>query len=111
MTQAEPVLGPSQGALRWTWLAVSVQFCLAAGTAVMAAQGLALRCEGFGCIGEGIFWAFWAMLYGLSVMVSTWARSRAVRHHVLPGAARAVEGLQWLMGAALAVKWAMASIA
>lgn len=107
MEPASPALLPSANALLWTRFAVVLQMCLAAGTAVMAAMGLALRCEGFGCIGQGIYWAAWISLYGVSLMVATWATSRTKRHDIAARLSRSVEIAQWAMGAALTAKWAL----
>ncbi len=77
--------------------------------AVGVAYGLGLRCEGFGCMGLGVYWFAWSVVYAVSGLICLWARSAARRAGVAVGLLRWVVRLHLLMGLALLVLWWSAS--
>lgn len=77
--------------------------------AVGVAYGLGLRCEGFGCMGLGVYWFAWSVVYAVSGLIGLWARSAARRAGVAVGLLRWVVRLHLLMGLALLVLWWSAS--
>lgn len=73
------------------------------------AYGLGLRCEGFGCMGLGVYWFAWSVAYAVSGLVGLWARSVARRASVAQRLLRWGVRLQLLMGLALLALWWFAS--
>lgn len=73
------------------------------------AYGLGLRCEGFGCMGLGVYWFAWSVVYAVSGLIGLWARSAARRAGVAVGLLKWVVRLHLLMGLALLVLWWSAS--
>jgi hypothetical protein len=71
--------------------------------------GLGLRCEGFGCMGLGVYWFAWSVVYAVSGLVGLWARSVARRASVAQRLLRWGVRLQLLMGLALLALWWFAS--
>lgn len=68
-------------------------------------SGLRLRCEGFGCMGLGVYWFAWACVYGVAGLIGLWARSSTRRAGVAVGLVRAALWMQLLAGLALLVLW------
>lgn len=104
-----PLNHPASPSLRrsrlaaWVWAALYlvVLAILVAGVF----YGLGLRCEGFGCMGLGVYWFAWACVYGAGLVLGFWARSRAKRTGV---ALRLVPPAIWaqvLVGALLLAWW------
>lgn len=75
---------------------------------VGVAYGLGLRCEGFGCMGLGVYWFAWSVVYAVSGLIGLWARS-ARRAGAAVGLLKWVVRLHLLMGLALLVLWWSAS--
>jgi hypothetical protein len=71
--------------------------------------GLGLRCEGFGCMGLGVYWFAWSVVYAVSGLIGLWARSAARRSDVVVGLLRWVVRLHLLIGLALLALWWFAS--
>ena len=88
-----------------TQLLVLLYLGLFAALVFGAVAGLRLRCEGFGCMGQGIYWFAWSCVYGVAGLMGFWARARSL--HAAWGA-RWVRGAMWLqllIGLALLVRW------
>jgi hypothetical protein len=70
-----------------------------------AVYGLRMRCEGFGCMGVGVYWFAWACVCGVVGLMGLWARSCTQRAGVAVGLVRVAVWGQLLMGLALLVLW------
>lgn len=77
--------------------------------AVGVAYGLGLRCEGFGCMGLGVYWFAWSVVYAVSGLIGLWARSVGRRAGVAVELLRWLVRLHLLMGLALLALWWFAS--
>lgn len=71
--------------------------------------GLGLRCEGFGCMGLGVYWFAWSVVYAVSGLIGLWARSVARRSGVAQRLLRWGVRLHLLMGLSLLALWWFAS--
>ena len=105
-----PVQNPSPpaspsclAALVWTTLYLGLFGVLAFGMV----SGLRMRCEGFGCMGVGVFWVAWACVYGVTGLMGLWTRSCTRRAGVAVGLVRATLWVQLLMGLVLLALWAL----
>lgn len=67
--------------------------------------GLGLRCESFGCMGLGVYWFAWSVVYAVSGLIGLWARSRTRRAQVAVGLLRWMFRLHLFMGLALLALW------
>lgn len=76
---------------------------------VGVAYGLGLRCEGFGCMGLGVYWFAWSVVYAVSGLIGLWARSVGRRAGVAVELLRWLVRLHLLMGLALLALWWFAS--
>ena len=63
--------------------------------------GLRIRCEGFGCMGVGMYWFVWAGACAVTALFGLWARSRSLRADVAVGLVRVALWVQLLMGLGL----------
>lgn len=74
--------------------------------ALMAVYTLGLHCESFGCMGIGLMWTAWAVLFGAWLLVGLLSRSQARK--ASPGlvklSALAVRA-QWVMGGLAVIRW------
>ena len=77
--------------------------------AVGVAYGLGLRCEGFGCMGLGVYWFAWSVVYVVSGLIGLWARSAGRRAGVAVELLRWLVRLHLLMGLVLLTLWWFAS--
>lgn len=101
MNPTEPGEGSKRTALAWTALYLALFVLLAYGVVV----GLRLRCEGFGCMGVGVYWFALACLCGVTGLLGVWARSCTRRAGVAVGLVRVVLWVQLLGGLALLAWW------
>lgn len=76
---------------------------------VGVAYGLGLRCEGFGCMGLGVHWFAWSVVYAVSGLIGLWARSVGRHAGVAVGLLRWLVRLHLLMGLALLALWWVAA--
>lgn len=67
--------------------------------------GLRIRCEGFGCMGVGMYWFVWAGVCAVTGLLGLWARSRSLRAGVTVGLVRAAVWAQLLMALGLLAWW------
>lgn len=67
--------------------------------------GLGLRCEGFGCMGLGVYWFAWSVGYAVSGLIGLWARSLTRSAAATVGLVRWAVRLHLFMGLALLVLW------
>jgi len=67
--------------------------------------GLRLRCEGFGCMGVGVYWFAWACVCGVTGLLGWWAQSCTRRAGVAVGLVRAALWVQLLGALALLAWW------
>lgn len=67
--------------------------------------GLRIRCEGFGCMGVGMYWFAWACACAVTGLLGLWACSRSLRASVAVSVVRAALWVQLLMGLGLLTWW------
>ena len=67
--------------------------------------GLRIRCEGFGCMGVGMYWFVWAGVCAVTGLLGLWARSRSLRAGVAVGLVRAAVWVQLLVALGLLAWW------
>ena len=67
--------------------------------------GLRIRCEGFGCMGVGVYWFAWACVCVVTGLLGLWARSRSLRAGLAVGLVRTAMWVQLLMALGLLVWW------
>jgi hypothetical protein len=71
-----------------------------------AVYTLGLRCESFGCMGIGLMWMAWAVVFGIVAIIGLVSRSQARK-----GSARLVQvasltmATQWLVGVLCLIRW------
>ena len=70
-----------------------------------AVYGVRMRCEGFGCMGLGVYWFAWSVVYAVSGLIGLWARSFTRSAAVAVGRVQWAVRLHLLMGLALLVLW------
>lgn len=99
----KPHAAPASRRAALAWMIVYGALFGVLGFGVLA--GLRLRCEGFGCMGVGIYWFAWAGLYGIAGVLGLWARSYAVRAGVTAGWMRLALWTQGLGGLGLLAYW------
>ncbi len=87
----------------------SVYLVLFAALGFGVVYGLRLRCEGFGCMGLGVYWFAWSVVCAVSGLIGLWARSATRRAGVAAGPVRWALWAHLLMGLALLVWWWSAS--
>lgn len=101
---------PAQGAL--VWRAAGAAPLLLVGLLIaMSAYNFSLRCESFGCMGIGLVWTIWLLLWlaalGVALGVRALLRRRGLSTRTcglalwLLGALGAGHGLYWLVHVAL----------
>lgn len=100
---SHPVDSPPSRGLALTL--VAVYLALFGALVVGVVYGLRMRCEGFGCMGLGVYWFAWSVVYAVSGLVGLWARSLTRRAGVATGPVRWTVRAQLLMGLALLVLW------
>lgn len=99
---SSPTASPSRKAtLAW----IALYLALAGGLAYGVFAGLRLRCEGFGCMGVGVYWFAWACVYAATGLLGLWVRSRTVRAGLAVGLVRVAVWMQLLGGLALFARW------
>jgi hypothetical protein len=75
---------------------------LSAALVVFAVYILNARCEGFGCVGIGIAWMMWVVVFCVALIVSLVARSKLQREsNSMRRAASITFFTNFLLGAAL----------
>jgi hypothetical protein len=67
--------------------------------------GLRMRCEGFGCMGLGVYCFAWSVVYAVSGLIGLWARSLTRSAGVAGGLVRWAVRVHLLMGLTLLVLW------
>lgn len=90
-----------RAALIWAVLYLALFSVLAWGVVV----GMRMRCEGFGCMGVGVYWFAWAGVYGVAGLIGLWARLCTWRTGVARGVVQAALGVQLLAGLVLLILW------
>ncbi len=101
MNTTEPGEPSRKAALAWGALYLALFSVLAYG--VFA--GLRLRCEGFGCMGVGVYWFAWSCAYGVTGLLGWWARSCTRRAGLAVGLVWAALWVQLLGGLVLLAWW------
>ena len=97
--------GGGEPSRTWALIGAAVYLALFVALAVGVAYGLRMRCEGFGCMGLGVFWFAWGVVYGVSGLIGLWVRSRTRRARVAVGPVQWAGRLQLLMGLVLLALW------
>ncbi|MDQ7742973.1 hypothetical protein [Hydrogenophaga pseudoflava] len=99
----EPLASPASRTLA---LAAAVVYLALFVSLVMGVvYGLGLHCEGFGCMGLGVYWFTWSVVYAVSGLIGLWARSLTRSAAVAGGLVRWAVRLHLLMGLVLLVLW------
>ena len=72
----------------------------------LAVYTLGLYCESFGCMGIGLMWMAWAVLFGVRLLFGlvSRAQSRKGSPRLVQIAALAVRA-QWLLGGMAVIRW------
>lgn len=94
---------PRSGTLALVW--ATVYLALFVSLVIGVVYGLGLRCEGFGCMGLGVYWFAWSVVYAVSGLIGLWARSLTRSAAVAVGLVRWAVRLHLLMGLALLALW------
>ncbi|MFC3683116.1 hypothetical protein [Hydrogenophaga luteola] len=85
--------------------AAAVYLALFVALVVGVVYGLRMRCEGFGCMGLGVYWFAWSVVYAVSGLIGLWVRALTRSAAVTGGLVRWAVRLHLLMGLALLVLW------
>lgn len=101
-------LGESSKAAALVW--VNLYLALLALLVWGMVYGLRIRCEGFGCMGVGMYWFVWAGVCAVTGLLGLWARSRSSLAGVAVGLVRVALvrvalWVQLLMGLGLLCWW------
>lgn len=98
-----PAQRPRSGTLAPVW--ATVYLAMFVSLVIGVFYGLGLRCEGFGCMGLGVYWFAWSVVYAVSGLIGLWVRSITRGSAVAAGLVRWALRLHLLMGLALLVLW------
>ena len=98
-----PMPAPASRAATRVWIALYL--ALFALLMWGAGHGLRIRCEGFGCVGLGVYWFAWACVCAVTGLLGLWADARARRADVMAELVRGVLWLQGLSGLGLLARW------
>lgn len=85
--------------------AAALYLALFVALVVGVVYGLGLHCEGFGCMGLGVYWFAWSVVYAVSGLMGLWARALTRNAAVAVELVRWVVRLHLLMGLTLLVLW------
>ena len=85
--------------------AAAVYGALFVALVVGVVYGLRMHCESFGCMGLGVYWFAWSVVYAVSGLIGLWARSLTRSAAVAASPVRWAVRLHQLMGLALLVLW------
>lgn len=85
--------------------AAAVYLALFVALVVGVVYGLRMHCEGFGCMGLGVYWFAWSVVYAVSGLIGLWARSLTRSAAVAAGLVRWAVRLHLFMGLVLLVLW------
>lgn len=94
---------PPSRTLALVW--ATVYLALFVALVVGVVYGLRMHCESFGCMGLGVYWFAWSVVYAVSGLIGVWARSLTRSAVVAAGPVRWTVCLHLLMGLALLVLW------
>jgi hypothetical protein len=85
--------------------AAAVYLALFVALVVGVVYGLRMHCESFGCMGLGVYWFAWSVVYAVSGLIGLWARSLTRSAAVAVGLVRWAVRLHLFMGLALLALW------
>lgn len=88
-----------------TWIWRALYLVLVGLMAFGLVAGLRLRCEGFGCMGVGVYWFAWACGYGLAGLLGLFTRASRPHAGRMAGLVRGALWLQGLAGLGLLAYW------
>lgn len=76
------------------------------GLALSVAYALSLRCEGFGCVGIGVVWVSWSVLFVVWLLFGLVSRSQSRKGSAGLASLSALSvRAQWLLGALVVIRW------